>query len=134
MKKILFLTSLLFFGLMSCQSQSSEKSNAGTEHPTPGYQDIGIAEFKAKMSEPGIVLLDVRTPEETAKGKIEGAMELDFRAENFATEVGKLDKNKTYLIYCRSGNRSGKTCKLMSEQGFTKLYNLEGGYNVWPKE
>lgn len=127
MKKILLLTTFLAFGLLSCQSQSGEQSPSG-------YEDIGVADFKAKMADPDAVLLDVRTSKEIAEGKIEGAIELDFYNENFAEEVAKLDKDKTYLIYCRSGNRSGKTCKLMSEQGFTKLYNLKGGIIAWSQQ
>ena len=95
---------------------------------------MNVEEFKTKMSDPGIVLIDVRTPEETAQGMIEGAMQLDFRNPNFETEIDKLDKNKTYLIYCRSGNRSGKTCAMMAQKGFKEMYNLAGGYLAWPKE
>ncbi len=129
MKKFLFLTSFLLFGLASCQSQNGEKNAAAA-----AYQDIGVTDFKSKMAEPGIVLLDVRSPEEIAEGKIEGAMELDFYNDNFEAEVKKLDKDKTYLVYCRSGNRSGQTCKLMSELGFSKLYNLDGGYTAWSQQ
>lgn len=83
------------------------------------------------MSVPGVVVLDVRTPEETAQGKIQGAIELDFRSPDFAAEVAKLDPEKTYLVYCRSGNRSGKACHLMAEKGFKNLFNLSGGYLAW---
>lgn len=111
-------------GLWGCQAQNNTK----------GYEDIDVAAFKQKMQEQNIVLLDVRTPEEIAQGKIEGAAELDFRSPNFEAEVSKLDKNKTYLIYCRSGNRSGQTCKMMAEKGFTSLYNLAGGILAWKEQ
>lgn len=110
-------------GFSSCTSQTASE----------GYTNLDVAAFKAKMAEPGIVLLDVRTPEETAEGMIEGAAQLDFEAANFEAEVDKLDKSKTYLIYCRSGNRSGQASKLMAEKGFKNLYNLEGGYLGWTK-
>ncbi len=135
MKKILFLTSFLLLGLMSCQSQSAEKNADDNGGKTASsYEDIGVEAFKEKLAEPGIVLIDVRTPEEIAEGKIEGAMELNYYDDNFGEELGKLDKDKIYLIYCRSGNRSGKACKLMQEQGFSNLYNLEGGYLEWSKQ
>lgn len=124
MKKLILLSSLLVLFLASCHSQSPDNL---------GYQDLDVAAFKAKMSEPGIVLLDVRTPEETAQGMIEGASEIDYKAEGFEAKIDQLDKEKTYLIYCRSGNRSGKACKLMAEKGFKKLYNLSGGYLAWNK-
>lgn len=124
MKNFLFLTAFLLLGMSSCTSQTNTK----------GYTDLDVAAFKAKISEPGIVLLDVRTPEETALGMIEGAGQLDFEAANFEAEVEKLDKTKTYLIYCRSGNRSGQACSYMAGKGFKKLYNLKGGYMAWTGE
>ncbi|MCB9338754.1 MAG: rhodanese-like domain-containing protein [Lewinellaceae bacterium] len=126
MKQTWFLASFLFLAIAACQSQSGDS--------TTGFQDLDVAAFKAKMSEPGIVLLDVRTPEETAQGKIEGAVELDYNAPNFEQEVAKLDKDKTYLVYCRSGGRSSSACEVMHGQGFTKLYNLKGGYMAWSKQ
>jgi|GEM_PF-952642 len=77
------------------------------------------------------VLLDVRTPAETAGGVIEGAIEMDYRASDFAQKVSELDPDKTYLVYCASGGRSGKTCGKLNEMGFAKVYNLKGGYSAW---
>jgi len=136
MNKMLFLTLFLLFGLNSCQSQSGEKAADITGNPvgqagSTSFEDLGPVTFKAKMTEPDVVLLDVRTPEEIAQGKIEGAIEINFYDENFSAKMKGLEKDKTYLIYCRSGNRSGKACKIMSEQGFKKLYNLKGGYTAW---
>lgn len=124
MKNSLLFTVFLILGMSACTSQTEQK----------GYTDLNVPAFKAKMAEPGIVLLDVRTPEETALGMIEGAGQIDFESANFETEVGKLDKNKTYLIYCRSGNRSGQACNYMAEKGFKHLYNLKGGYLAWTGE
>ncbi len=123
MRQIFIFAFLTVMGLSSCTSQTTSGD----------YTNLDVAAFKAKMAEPGIVLLDVRTPEETAEGMIEGAAQLDFEAANFEAEVDKLDKSKTYLIYCRSGNRSGQASKLMAEKGFKSLYNLEGGYLGWTK-
>ena len=116
---ILFLFSFAFF---ACQSNSTSSS---------AFQNLSVADFKAKMASPDIVVLDVRTPAEIADGKIAGAMELDFRSSDFASELDKLDKEKTYLVYCRSGGRSSKSCKMMAEKGFHKIYNLDGGFRAW---
>jgi phage shock protein E len=141
MKKTLFITAFLMAGLMACNSQNApvEKSAAKTETTASEklalpYHDLNVAEFRQKMAEPGIVLMDVRTPEEIAGGKIEGAAELDYNGGNFEAEIAKLDKSKTYLVYCRSGNRSGKTCDLMAGMGFKNLYNLAGGYIAWSQQ
>lgn len=66
------------------------------------------AELLQKLSRPGVVLLDVRTPEEFSNGRVRGAKNINFLADNFEEQVDKLDRKKTYYLYCASGNRSGK--------------------------
>lgn len=73
-----------------------------------------------------VVILDVRTPEEYKETYITGARNIDFKNPNFKSEIEKLDKSKTYKIYCRSGNRSGKTMDLMKSMGFRDLEDLGG--------
>ena len=123
MKQFFILAFFTMAGLSSCTSQTG----------TQAYTDLEVAAFKAKMAEPGIVVLDVRTPEETVEGMIEGAVTIDYEDDSFEAEVAKLDKQKTYLVYCRSGIRGGKACKLMAKKGFKNLYNLQGGYLDWAK-
>lgn len=96
-----------------------------------GYENIDVAQFKELMTDSNVVILDVRTPKETAQGKIEGTKEINFFDPKFKVKVQNLDKSKTYLIYCRSGNRSGKACNIMAKNGFENLYNLKGGFNAW---
>lgn len=92
---------------------------------------LGIEDFSVKASEPGIVLLDVRTPAEFAQGHLQGAINIDFQSGYFAEEIAKLDKDATYAVYCRSGNRSGQAVKVMSDLGFTSLYDMDGGVIDW---
>ena len=73
------------------------------------------------------VMLDVRTPAEFASGHIAPALNLDYENKNFIEEVKKLDPNKTYFVYCRSGNRSGKAIAIMKAQGIKNIYDLKGG-------
>ena len=77
------------------------------------------------------VILDVRSPQELAEGSIPGHIMINMFDPSFQEEIQKLDKTKTYLIYCRSGNRSGQTCAMMSQMGFGELYNLAGGIGAW---
>ena len=77
------------------------------------------------------IILDVRTEPEYKSGHIENAENIDYYLEGFKDELGELDKNKTYLIYCASGNRSGKALKIMDEMGFQKAYNVLGGIKGW---
>ena len=84
-----------------------------------------------KKSEKAIIL-DVRTPQECAEGIIPNAIEIDIlNPEKFMSEVEKLDKNKDYFIYCRSGNRSGQACNILEQMGFSSTYNLLGGMLEW---
>jgi len=80
---------------------------------------------------PDFVIIDVRTPEEFADGHIENAINLDYNSETFRDELNKLDKNKTYLIYCRSGSRSGSALNIMKELNFREVYNMLGGIIDW---
>ena len=95
--------------------------------------DLSVSEFSSKVTETGIITLDVRTPSEFNEGHIEGASLIDFQSGNFENEIASLDKNQTYAIYCRSGNRSGEAVKVMTEAGFTKIYNLDGGVIDWAR-
>ena len=81
------------------------------------------------------VIIDVRTDDEFSTGYIGGAVNIDFYMGNeFISEIEKLDKSKSYFIYCKSGARSGQTCELMKQKGFKKVYNLEGGILGWTGE
>lgn len=82
-------------------------------------------------SEDDLVILDVRTPQEVMAEKIGEPINLDFYNPNFTQELDKLDKEKTYLVYCRSGSRSSSAMEIMKELGFKKVYNLSGGIMGW---
>ncbi|MFD2201794.1 rhodanese-like domain-containing protein [Shivajiella indica] len=77
------------------------------------------------------VILDIRTPEETAEGYIEGAEFINFLGDNFEEEIKKLNKNRTYYVYCRSAKRTIPATEKMKALGFKKVYMLEGGLNNW---
>jgi rhodanese-related sulfurtransferase len=80
------------------------------------------------------VILDIRTPEEFRDGHIEGAVNVDFRSEKFGTEIDRFDKNKTYLVYCRTGNRSHDALNLMGPLGFRSIVRLAGDINGWKSD
>ena len=78
------------------------------------------------------VILDVRTEEEFESGYIKGALNIDIRGgADFLASIESLDKSKSYFVYCRSGARSGQACQLMSQMGFSAVYNLDGGVLAW---
>ena len=81
------------------------------------------------------VILDVRTIEEFEISRISKSINIDFyNPKTFMQEIGKLDKNKSYYIYCRTGVRSANSCHLMKELGFINTYNLIGGIVEWNGE
>ncbi len=86
------------------------------------------------QNNPDFVIIDVRTPAEFAEEHIENAINLDFYSEAFQDMLNKLDKNKTYLIYCRSGGRSGTVLDIMAELNFKEVYNILGGILSWEAE
>ena len=78
------------------------------------------------------IILDVRTTEEFETSRIPKSLNIDFyNPEIFMQEISKLDKDKSYYIYCRTGVRSANSCHIMEEFGFTKTYNLIGGIVDW---
>lgn len=88
--------------------------------------------FHDKMkSTKNFIVLDVRTPGEYSQGFIEGAQNLDYRNPGFQAQAGKLDKDKTYFVYCRSGARSGAASDYMRANGFREVYDLQGGIQAW---
>ena len=122
---------LIVFSLISCQSKIRQTT---VEAEAQSFSNVEIKDFAKLMNRKNTIVLDVRTPEETALGKIKGAIEINIRDDNFAQKISKLDKEKTYLVYCRSGRRSTIASTTMAEYGFKKLYNLLGGYNAWSAE
>ncbi|TSC54699.1 MAG: thiosulfate sulfurtransferase [Parcubacteria group bacterium LiPW_30] len=81
----------------------------------------------------GAVVLDVRTEDEFSEGYIPGAINMEI-GEMSEEEIEKLDKEKTYLLYCRSGGRSSRAAQMLDFLGFKNVYNLEGGYMEWVKK
>ena len=70
------------------------------------------------------IVLDVRTPGEYAEGHLEGAELLDLNSGEFAAALPSLDPEAEYVVYCRSGNRSGQAVAMMEQAGFTNVTNL----------
>lgn len=100
------------------------------------YQNIENSDFKKLMVQPNTVIMDVRTQRELSEGKIKGAsIFIDINSEPFEERIQGLDKTKDYLVYCRSGARSAKACRIMYEKGFKgNLYNLAKGISGWDGE
>lgn len=77
------------------------------------------------------VIIDVRTPIEYNQGHIPNSLLIDISSPSFVKDIEVLDKSKTYLLYCRSGNRSFYAGREMINRGFEKVYNLVNGVLGW---
>jgi len=93
--------------------------------------DIDIDEFRKKMASQNYVLVDVRTEKEFDDGHIENALNIDYFSTTFSDEISNIGLERPVLVYCRSGNRSGKSMRIMSDLGFKEVYNLIGGIKGW---
>ena len=114
------------------------KETIPPETPTQIIEDISPQEaftlIQENQNNPDFVVIDVRTPEEFADGYIENAINIDFRSETFRNKLNQLDKNETYLVYCRSGGRSANALNIMAELNFKEVYNILGGITAWKAE
>lgn len=114
--------SLIFISLFSFQTQAQGLK----------YQILDKVSFADSLKSKQVLLIDVRRPEEFEAGNIENAQNINvLEPENFNSKIEKLDKSQPVYIYCRSGNRSGKAAQIMQDAGFTKIFDLEGGYLNW---
>jgi len=108
------------------------------EAPAQIIKDITPQEastlIKNNQDNPDFVILDVRTPEEFTEEHIAEAVNLNFYSETFRDELNQLDKNKTYLVYCRIGGRSRNALDIMKELNFREAYNMLGGILQWKAE
>lgn len=112
MKKIIIILSVSFL-FLACSNK--------------GYKNINNIEKAIKLvnSSTNLIILDVRTREEYLAGNIPNSINVDVLSQDFKSKIDMLDKNKEYLVYCRSGNRSAIASSIMSTNGFLNIYNLQ---------
>lgn len=141
--KTVFITGialLTIFTATSCGTNPAESSASNTEvgsdspaQTKASFKTIKPAEVAKITKEENATIIDVRTPGEISEGVIEGAtVFIDYNGGNFESELAKLDKSKSYIVYCRSGARSAGASEVMVNNGFQHIYNLEGGIMGWP--
>lgn len=96
------------------------------------YKNVNAKEGKNLIDQGKVTVLDVRTPEEYNSGHIPGAKLVPLQV--IEGEADKLNKDKSYLVVCHSGNRSQQASEILTEKGFKKIYNMTGGMNGWTYE
>ena len=122
----IILLHLIFIGfiLPSCSAQQDGtiKALAANEASTL---------IEKHQGDPDFIILDIRTPGEYHSGHLKDAVMIDYYSKSFMENIGRLDREKTYLVYCRSGNRSARSMDLFNKLQFQKIYHLSSGINSW---
>ncbi|HII06224.1 MAG TPA: rhodanese-like domain-containing protein [Methanotrichaceae archaeon] len=90
--------------------------------------------IRDRVGDPDFVILDVRTPQEYEMGRIEDSVNIDYHSPTFEADLEKLDRNKTYLVYCLVGIRSANAAKIMERLSFEDVRNMLGGIRQWHLE
>jgi rhodanese-related sulfurtransferase len=129
MKNSLKFTLLLFISISVLSCNHAQTSKTVTE-----FGEINVItpeEFKIKSA--NYTIIDVRTPGEFAQGHIEGAININVLDSNFLEQMGQFNTKEPIFIYCKSGNRSTKATKMISELGFEDIYDLQGGILNWSR-
>ena len=123
--KILFLTFLALFAFTGISlAQSTDSATL-----------VSVEKFeKMTKKKKKTVILDVRTPQEVAEGHLAGAKNIDVQGDLFQVSIEQLDKNKTYLLYCRSGKRTAVAGAKMKAAGFKNVYMMDGGITSWKEK
>lgn len=118
--------SLIVMAMCATQASSCTKSD--------NIISVSAPEFEKEIKTDSVQLLDVRTPQEYAEGNIDGALNINVQSDDFE-EIAqeKLSKERTVLVYCRSGQRSLDAAKILTELGY-KVVNLKGGIIEWEED
>jgi rhodanese-related sulfurtransferase len=138
-KLIIIVLGLMLIGVLASGTWQSHATSSNSESEAgPILQNITPKDAHALIQkhekDDDFIILDVRTPGEFKQAHLKDAKMIDYYSETFRDELQKLDKDQIYLIYCRSGNRSGRTLRIMKELKFTHVYNMLGGIGGWYQE
>jgi rhodanese-related sulfurtransferase len=124
-KQILIIIAIISFGINAFAQTTN----------TTVVTNLSAERFKAIIAnDKNGVVIDLRTTDEINKGFIKGSIQLDFLAKDAEQQIDKLDKNKTYYVYCAAGGRSSDAAEYMEKHGFKRVYNLEKGFSDWAKK
>lgn len=114
-------------------TQAAEPSASAATTPPAAVPQITGAGLQARIEkkDPELVILDVRTPAEFAAGHVPGARNVPHDQVASKLEELAASRDKTVVLYCRSGRRSGMAAETLRSAGFGKLLQLEGDYPGW---
>ena len=126
MLRLLLVAVLAPLALAGCSTDTATPTDTSAD--TGSVRTVEAAEAATLMDE-GATVIDVRTPAEFDSGHLAGATNIDVQAADFHDRVGELDREGTYVLYCRSGARAGAAAQMMVEMGFDDVVNA-GGFDT----
>jgi rhodanese-related sulfurtransferase len=129
MKALIALIATLFLFSIGAAT-AAEKTNT-TDAAATSVSHVNGKEAGKLVAKGDVTVVDVRTPSEFEDGHIAGATNIDYTDDKFAAELGKLDRDKTYLVHCASGRRSTSSLAKFKALGFKKVIHLDGGFKAW---
>lgn len=103
----------------------------GCSSDSAAVTDVDVAAAAQIVDDSGVIVLDVRSPQEFAAGHLPDAINIDVESADFADRVAGLDESAKTLVYCQTGNRSGVATDEMADLGFTEMSDLQGGIEAW---
>lgn len=118
------LKRMFHFLILSISIACGQGTNAG-------YSNLDALNFEKQIKTPGIVLLDVRSPEEYNSGHLKGAINYNYNGTDFEKQINTIDKTKPVYVYCQRGGRSAGASEVLVKKGFKNVYNLTGGIEAW---
>ena len=127
---LIVLLALIAYGIYEKNEHRELNAKSTLQQEQILSEHLPWSEFQKMAKRENTVVIDIRTPEEVAQGTLFPAVKnINYYDPHFEEQVAQLDQNKTYLIYCRSGHRSGNALPLFKKHGL-KMYDLKGGYNA----
>jgi rhodanese-related sulfurtransferase len=130
MKKLFILSALFVLALIvtGCGAPAATQ-NAPAPDINNLPANLTVQQAKPLLDNAGVFWLDVREQSEYDAGHIPGITLIP--TGQVANRLGEIPKDKPVIVTCRSGNRSAQVTKLLREQGFTNVHNMEGGIVAW---
>ena len=131
LKSFILYISLAWLISTAC-SNSEDSSVANQEFQFTNMKAVEAA--KILKDNPKAVVLDIRTPAEFNEGHIPNAVNIDYKADSFESELEKLDRDGTYVMHCRSGRRSANSFETFKKLGFKNIIHMDDGILGWEEE
>jgi len=124
-------------GLSACAQEASEPTVEAPQEEQQAVVETQVRDVKAQEAsglieqDDALIVLDVRTPEEFAAGHVPGAINVNFKGEDFTEQLAKLDHSATYVLHCKSGGRSVKALDVMKAESFENIIHMSDGFDAW---